>query len=108
MDYSEINKIHYDGLECMEANVEAEIQLDGFGAINAHTDQEEAPEGIYLIQWKSEAYPLQEPTIVEGCSPDDPMPPGTMVAKGIYWTRVQQNPNWYEPQKMPGAKVITV
>ena len=61
------------------------------------TDKLWAQDGIYLVQWSGEAFPLQQPTVLENCGAV-PMPIGTMAARGFCWQRVigKGSDNWYE------------
>jgi hypothetical protein len=100
-DPEQLQSLHQEALTSIAMKTSMEINVDGFGAINA--DEEDAPDGFYLVQWKGKPYILQAPAKVECCGVGDgengshEMPAGTLVCKAIYYDKIGQAPGWYEP-----------
>ena len=76
---AEVNLIYQDALTGIESAVENDIEDKGFGAVMGPHDKLWAQDGIYLVQWSGEAFPLQQPTVLENCGAI-PMPVGMMAA----------------------------
>ena len=89
----ELVQVHENALVVLESYAAGKIRLSHYGAID--TIDEEAPDGVYVVQWRGRAFPLQEPATVEGCV-DGPMPRGTMVARGTYLYNTKYAKGWYE------------
>jgi hypothetical protein len=109
-DQAEVNLLYQDALTGMESAVENKIQDRGFGAVMGPYHSLFAKDSIYLVQWSGEAFPLQQPTVLENCG-DVPMPIGTMAVRGFYWQKVVgEGPrNWYErPQSYSDVKMFAM
>jgi hypothetical protein len=107
-DPEQLEKICQEALESIAMRTSMEIEPGGYGAINA--DEEDAPDGFYLVKWKGQPYTLQAPAMVECCGDGDGddgagmMPAGTLVCKGIYYDRIRNAKGWYQPLPSTPAK----
>jgi hypothetical protein len=89
MDVEELEQVYNDILGEHEAAAARNIAPGGFGAYGA--------DEYHLVEWKSEAFPLEKETDkVEGMA-GNVLPAGTLVAKGVYWNDVGRAPRWYTP-----------
>ena len=83
----------------METHVEDQrryVNNGWFGAIA--TEDEDAECGMWLVEWKSEPYALDQDSILEGFGNTE-APKGTIVAKGVYYNRIKYAPGWYEKDR---------
>ena len=91
---AEVNAVMQEAITAYSNLEAADIQVHRFGALDV--DEADAQDGFYLIKWTRKPFTLQAPTQVECCD-EGPMPAGTIVAEGIYWSRIGYAPGWYEP-----------
>ena len=85
----EIAELFDDILVQHEANASREIENGQFGA-------HETADGFDIIRWTSDAYSLEtDRDDIEGCH--NPLPAGSIVARGIYWNPVGRANQWYTP-----------
>jgi hypothetical protein len=95
----EVNQIKTDGLEMIATSHEETIKAENYGAINVEAAFAKDPEFYSLVRWTSEPFMLTEPTLVANCG-NVPMEDGTMVARGVEWTRVRSHgTEWFQPPK---------
>ena len=75
------------------------VQSRVYGAIN--TD-DNVSNGFYVIQFLSEAYPLQNITTIDG----EFISAGELVVKAQYISSMQENNNWYWKQQPLQQNII--
>jgi hypothetical protein len=79
----------------------AEEMAEGIevGKIGAFSTEDDKTSGYYLVEWKSEAYTLQEDTILTEFDPPLELEAGELVADATYLNLVPRAPLWYTPSE---------
>jgi hypothetical protein len=79
----------------------AEEMAEGIevGKIGAFSTEDEETSGYYLVEWKSEAYTLQEDTVLTEFDPPLKLEAGELVADATYLNMVPRAPLWYTPSE---------
>ena len=80
----------------------AEEMAEGIeeGKIGAFSTEDEKTSGYYLVEWKSEAYTLQEDTVLTEFDPPLELQAGELVVDATYLNLVPRAPLWYTPSKL--------
>ena len=64
------------------------------------TTEDEETSGYYLVEWKSEAYTLQEDTVLTEFDPPLELQAGELVVDATYLNKVPRAPLWYTRSKL--------
>ena len=112
----EIQKVSTDMIIEYETQAMHHIMQDpkghsgmGYGIMDGERHPTLCPDGYYLIQWCSEPYMLQDEQLVEGCGVGGagPMPPGSWVCEGRYFTQLQRSKHWFHlPDDAPVLRFL--
>ena len=87
--FDEIQKVVLDGIS---ENMASLAQSGMYGAINTYDTK---TNGLYVIQFISDAYTLQNNTTIDG----KVISAGELVVKAQYLCSMQENTNWYWKQQ---------
>jgi hypothetical protein len=80
----------------------AEEMAEGIeaGKIGAFSTEDEETSGYYLVEWKSEAYTLQEDKVLTEFDPPLELQAGELVVNATYLNLVPRAPLWYTQSEL--------